>query len=312
MFKKILFATDLSEMCEAPFQVALETAKKSDCKLYILHVLESRYSGKYRQFVKDIWAEEEIGVTGEYVEKVKKSVKNIYTPKMNGFTNYTIEVRPGFPYFEILKTARRDNIDLIVMAPHTGVAETKGVTRTYGHIGSTLEGVTATARCPVMVIARPPERIEAFKKILIPTDFSKGSDYAFDFALEMAKKFDAKLYILNVPELIFAPGTSCPPQPQIEGYVESGKERMKERYGSKLKEFENYTIDAWEGIPYIEILKFARSQDIDLIVMGPHAKEGAPTWYLGNTVEQVSMRSRCPVIVASRPEALRRIKELEE
>lgn len=312
MFRKILFATDLSEMCEAPFQVALETAKKSDCKLYILHVLESRYSGKYRQFVKDIWAGEEIGVTGEYVEKVKELVKGIYTPKMNGFTNYIIEVRPGFPYIEILRTVRRENIELIVMAPHTGVAEIKGVTRTYGRIGSTLEGVTASARCPVMVIARPPERIEPFKKILIPTDFSKGSDYAFDFALEMAKKFDARLYIFNVPELIFAPGTSCPPQPQIERYVESGKERVKEKYGSKLKGFENYIIDAWEGISYVEILKFARTQDIDLIVMGPHTKEEVPTWYLGNTVEQVSMRSQCPMIVASRQEALRPIKELEE
>lgn len=235
MFKKILFATDLSEMCEAPFQVALETAKKCNCKLYMLHVLESRYSGKYRQFVKDIWAGEEIGVTGDYVENVKESVKNIYTPKMNGFTNYIIEVRPGFPYIEILRTARRENIDLIVMAPHTGIAEIKGVIRTYGRIGSTLEGVTASARCPVMVIARPSERIETFKKILIPTDFSKGSDHAFDFALEIAKKFDARLYIFNVLELIFAPGTSCPPQPHIERYVESAKEKAEERYESKFE-----------------------------------------------------------------------------
>lgn len=79
-----------------------------------------------------------------------------------------------------------------------------------------------------------------------------------------------------------------------------------------LKGFKNYVIDAWEGISYLEILKFARTQDVDLIVMGPHAKEEVPQWYLGNTVEQVSMRSQCPVIVASRPEALRRIKELEE
>jgi nucleotide-binding universal stress UspA family protein len=311
MVKKILLATDLSAMCEASFQVALGMARRLDCKLHILHVLESGYSGKYRHFVKDISTGNEIGVTGEYVESVEESIRSIYAPRINGFTDYEILVRYGFPYLEILRVARSGHMDLIVMAPHTRITETEEVVRMFAHVGSTVEGVTASSRCPVMIVGRPPQHLETFKNILMATDFSKCSDYAVDFAFDMAKQCAAKLSIFSVPELMPAPGKLCCPQAEIEMHLALTKKKLMERYVSKLEGFDNYVIDAWEGIPYVEILKFARIQEIDAIVMGPHAKEHAPSWYLGNTLEQVTMRSQCPVMVTCRPESLRYIDELK-
>jgi nucleotide-binding universal stress UspA family protein len=288
-------------------------AKEFEGKLYILHILESRYASKYRGFVKDISTGEEIGVTGDYLAKVKRAIESIYRPSMGELINYSIEVKEGFPYLEILRTARREKIDLIVMAPHAHVANAEGVVRTFGTVGSSLEGVAASSRCPVMVVAREPKRAGVFNKILIPIDFSKGSERAFDLALQMTRHFQSKVYILSVPELMPSPGRLCCPQPELEMHVALAKQRAKEMYGCKLKtkEIKSYVIDAWEGIPYVEILKFARIYAIDIVVMGPHAKEENPTWYLGNTVEQVSMRSQCPVVVVGRPELLRSIDGLE-
>ncbi|MBW2565535.1 MAG: universal stress protein [Deltaproteobacteria bacterium] len=301
--KKILFATDLSEICEAPFHAAIDIAKKGNRWLYVVHILESAHLGRHRSFVKDIWTDEEHSATSEYVEKVKGLIRDMYVPKMNGFANYSIEVRPGFPYTEILRTASREHIDLIIMAPHTGMAEIKGVSRTCGRVGSTLEGVTTGAHCPVMVVPRPPKRTDSFERILVATDFSKCGNYAFGFALGMAKKSDARLFILTVSERM-------PTVFGVRDHAGSSEEIATERYGSKLTGFEDYVIEGAEGVAHMEILKFARAQDADLIVMGAHARQEDPAWCPDDTVDtvaEVSMRSPCPVIAVCAREALHRI-----
>ncbi len=308
--KKILFATDLSEMCNAPFSVALNTAKKSNCELYVVHVLESADLGRHRQFVQDIWTGEGHWATSEYVAKVKELIRDMYVPKMNGFARYSIEVRPGFPYTEILRTASRANVDLIVMAPHTGMAETKGVSRTCGRVTSTLQGVTTGARCPVMVVPNISLKGDKVERILMATDFSKCSDYAFDCAYAMATQLDAKLFIFTVRESVSDALLPSLPGSDISGHREPVSERVTERYGARLKDFEDYAIEVSDGVPHVEILKFSRTRDVQLIVMGAHAREEDLAWYPDDTVDtlaQVSMRSPCPVISACAGSASDRI-----
>jgi nucleotide-binding universal stress UspA family protein len=207
MFKRILFPTDLSESCEAPFRVAVEMAERCHSRLYIIHVLESRYSGKYRQYVRDIWTGEEIAVTGRYIHSVERHIKDFYAPRINGFTDYTIEVRLGFPHLEILRTARREHTDLIVMARHTGMARGLGVIRTFGAVASAVEDVMARAGCPVLVVDGPPERLDMFKKLLPLTNFSIVDDRAEELAVEIAKTFDGTPHVSHVSELISPPDT---------------------------------------------------------------------------------------------------------
>lgn len=61
----------------------------------------------------------------------------------------------------------------------------------------------------------------------------------------------------------------------------------------------------WGGaLPHLEILKYAKKQDVDLIVMGSHTKAKEGKRYVGSAVERVSLRSLCPVIVVTNPKAL--------
>ena len=201
MFKKILFPTDLSELCEAPFRVAVEMARKNDSRLHILHVLESRYSSKYRFFIQDIWSGEEIGVTGAYLDKVRTWIKDMYGPGLGGFENYVIDVRIGFPYLEILRTARREFIDLIVMAPHSGMAEAKGTVRTFGKIKTTVQGVTTGASCAVLVVDGPSERTDLMQRLLTLSNLSVIDENAEDVAVEIAKELEGVARIDNVSDL---------------------------------------------------------------------------------------------------------------
>jgi nucleotide-binding universal stress UspA family protein len=67
--------------------------------------------------------------------------------------------------------------------------------------------------------------------------------------------------------------------------------------------YDNFEIEVREGIPYVEILKFAREKTRDLIVMAQHTREVDPEKaVLGSTVEQVVLRSACPVASVNHPD----------
>ena len=64
-----------------------------------------------------------------------------------------------------------------------------------------------------------------------------------------------------------------------------------------MGKFDNYDIAVWEGIPYVELLKFARETSGDLIVMAHHTKDIDPEKaFFSHTIEQVVLRSACPVV----------------
>ena len=188
MFKKLLVATDMLEACDAAVLTALEITKQNNGKLQILHVLESS-STIYRNFVKHFRTGEEIVSTDEYEESVKKEIEKKCACALGPNGKYEIMVTDGFPWEVILKSAREKRAELIVLGPHSGKAEEKGVARTSGAIGSTLEGVIMRERCPVMIVNRvmSKERLK-FQKVMVSTDFSKSCAYALRFAQKFAQK----------------------------------------------------------------------------------------------------------------------------
>jgi nucleotide-binding universal stress UspA family protein len=84
---------------------------------------------------------------------------------------------------------------------------------------------------------------------------------------------------------------------------ENARKKMEKRYVAKMNGYDNYGIEVREGVPYIEILKYAREKMGDLIVMAHHTREIDPEEaVLGTTVEQVVLRSACPVASVNHPD----------
>ena len=72
----------------------------------------------------------------------------------------------------------------------------------------------------------------------------------------------------------------------------------------KVPEGINAVYDILGGAePSRAILDYARQKDADLIVMGSRSKESEEKERLGNTAEQVSAQSFCPVIIVTHPHA---------
>ena len=295
MFKNILLATTVSPTCDDAAKVAYDLAKRYLSTLHTFHVFGIPTRGA-SPFVVDVRTGEEEIYDEDYTAWVKEEIKHTYAKQSEGDLNCIIDCTVGSPATEILRKARKENVDLIVMGAHTR-EEDVGATR-YRHIlGSTMQKVAKSARCPVMIVSRPCNTcFWYFSNMIFGTDFSKASYSAFKWALNVAKEIGCKLYLFHAVDLSHLQLGKIEAQEEIEKRVKEAKSKMEEIYVPEMGDFENYEIEIWEGIPYVEILKFAREKSGDLIIMSHHAREVDPEKaLLGSTVEQVVLRSACPV-----------------
>lgn len=142
------------------------------------------------------------------------------------------------------------------------------------------------------------------RKILYPVDLSEYSLHALPYATELAATYKAKLYLLYVVDnyLIGMPGAGFAGQP------DDLLERVKESGESNLKNLVAQIKDAPAesavliGTPHVEIVRFAREEDIDLIVLATHGRKGIAHALIGSVAEKVVQMSPCPVLTIKHPE----------
>ena len=134
---------------------------------------------------------------------------------------------------------------------------------------------------------------------MVGTDLSKAADYAFLWAYKLAKQVDARLHIFHAVDISGVPAG----QEEIEKRLATARDTIEKRYVAKMGDFDNYDVEIWEGTPYVEILKFSRKKQGDLIVLAHHTREIDPEKaFLGSTVEQVVLRAACPVASVNHPD----------
>lgn len=289
MFKKILVASDSVAVCDGATDFASKLAKKSDAGLRLLHVLESPDLIR-RQWVKDFWSGEDIAATADYTQAVKQAIAGACAKTMAGCREYAIEVKPGFPWSEILKTARAMKADLIVLGPHGDQAREKGVVRMRAAEGfeSTMEAVVMRAHCPVMIVNHTvPKENPYFRNILLCTDFSETRLYASDLTFRVARRYGSRIHVTLVLRI--------PPEErmaytaeQVQDEMASTKEKFEQTYKSQGWGI-NCSVEVVESIPAVQIKEYARSRYIDLITIGSHLREQANRSYVGSVAEELGL-----------------------
>jgi len=138
-------------------------------------------------------------------------------------------------------------------------------------------------------------------KILVPYDASQFSNDAFNEALIIAKKFDAKLEALCVL------GSAMKDQTVISLSTAIQLQDEQEDKATKIfKDLENISQD--EGVnfsfsviydpdPSKGIVNYANSNDFDLIVIGSHGRTGLRKRLLGSVAYGVVEHAKCPVLI---------------
>lgn len=140
----------------------------------------------------------------------------------------------------------------------------------------------------------------AFRKILVPIDFSPCSKQAYSVALTLGRQFGADLLIFHVInsrdlELLAEVGS-------LKG--DAVEKALHKRARLKLGTFlSNHPSDVKmhrivvEGIPFSEIVKISRKEKVDLIVMGRSGGTGElEKIFFGSTAEKVVRIAPCAVL----------------
>ena len=299
MFKKILFATSATEASDHAARVAFNMAKDYDAHISIFHVLGVPTRG-YSQVVLDVKTKEKVVLDDEFAAWVEEEIKVHYTKQLETAQKTDIKVAIGFPHREILRAARELKPDLIVMGGSTGDNEDSVYKKSM--VGSTLQRVAKVAPCPVLVVNRPAASFwGGMSNIVFGTDFSKASDAAFKFAIKFAKLLACELHIFHALDIGNVQTGTVLTQDEIETKIRESLRRIRGRYLPNMKGIDDYNFEVWEGIPYIEVVKYARENHADLIVMAHHTqKTSGEDTRLGSNIEQVIVRAGCPVISINR------------
>lgn len=143
----------------------------------------------------------------------------------------------------------------------------------------------------------------SLNKILCPYDFSECSKHALNFAIEFATTYKAKLYLLHVFDIrVYGYGETI-----FDISVPTGdaivtiKAELEGSISDELKKELPVETIAVPGIPFYEIIKFAKENEIDLIVIGTHGRTGLAHMLLGSVAEKVVRKAPGPVLTVRYP-----------
>ena len=157
------------------------------------------------------------------------------------------------------------------------------------------------------------------KRILYATDLSDNSAYAFGYAINLAKKFNAEITILHVIDIMMGSSVNMVGvyfnEKQLEENLQKRITHVTEEINNRLKIFINEkvvdnpesvdkvaSIEVCQGYPADEILKKVDDLHCDLIVMGTHGKGLVGQAFFGSVAKRVLRRVRKPVFIIPLPE----------
>jgi len=144
----------------------------------------------------------------------------------------------------------------------------------------------------------------SFRRLLVPTDFSEFSNGALREAVKLACRSNARIYLLHV---INESARRCIADYCLTDWV---LERIENESIVSTDENLKKTIEAYsgtgrpeiiplmrKGFPDEEILREARTRNIDMIVLAAIGKGGQAGYTLGNVAGKVLQGSPCPVLL---------------
>ena len=150
------------------------------------------------------------------------------------------------------------------------------------------------------VPAKEVQTVFAVNSILVPIDFSAGSEKALASAVPLAHRFGAKLTLLHVVEPAGTPDfdTSFPLLLDEDKLKGASRDRLEQivKDGQVDPKLIEKTLVRF-GRAFNEIVHAAKTLKVDLIIISTHGYTGLKHALLGSTTERVVRHASCPVLV---------------
>ena len=137
-------------------------------------------------------------------------------------------------------------------------------------------------------------------KILVPTDFSEHSNKVLQSAAMIARKFGAAIELVFVVESLDAYAGFAVPHLPLENLekdlLDRAKRKMTEFVNEHMpKDIPNASAVLNGNVPK-EIVRHAKAQGCDLIMIGTQTCKGVEKTLFGSVTERVIKTAHCPVL----------------
>lgn len=132
--------------------------------------------------------------------------------------------------------------------------------------------------------------------ILAAYDCSEPAEAAFDHALHLAERVQARLSVISVtrpPEMANDAPVGAFASDAVRDY-EGAHDRLRLGAAARNVSIETRVL---VGDPADEILRFAATARVELIVIGQRGRSPIRTWASGTTTHRVVDYASCPVLV---------------
>jgi nucleotide-binding universal stress UspA family protein len=135
--------------------------------------------------------------------------------------------------------------------------------------------------------------LQPFRRLLVPTDFSRGAELALGRALTLPLAAGARIQLLHV----------LPPSlpAKLRANALSAAKRALERVASRVRKSSpgrhvTPSAHVLTGAPFVEIIRWSRNHGSELIVIGRHGQRPVRDMFIGSTAQRVIRKGDVPVL----------------
>jgi nucleotide-binding universal stress UspA family protein len=134
-------------------------------------------------------------------------------------------------------------------------------------------------------------------KILVTTDFSEVSDRALDYAIALARRYDARIYLAHV----ITPDPFQFAEPQLaqatyEKVRQAAEEGITDILISGKLRGVPHEVLMEEGNVWPALNKLITEHEIDLVVVGTHGRGKVQKILIGSVAEEIFRQADCAVL----------------
>ena len=134
-------------------------------------------------------------------------------------------------------------------------------------------------------------------KIMVMTDFSEVSDAALQYALGIARRYDARIYLTH----IISPDSYQLAEPGLAEITYQKMRRAAEQgiadilISGRLRGTAHQVL-VQEGNIWLTVERLVKQHEIDLIVTGTHGRGKMKKMLIGSVAEEIFRQAGCPVL----------------
>lgn len=289
----LLVATDLSAPSRHAAQLAAMLARQTGARLVLAHVLEKRALAELLHLFDEDGQGVQDQIRAQAREALSLLAAEIGEPLGVSAGQHLLE---GEVMGSISMQADLLDASLLVVG-----ARGAGFMR-HWLLGATAERLLRVTLRPILMVKQAPR--EAYRKVIVPMDFSPWSLGAVRLAMAVAPQ--AELILLHAYEARFEDKMRIAGvnEDLIQGYRSKAQQyallRLKQTAAEAGLAAAQWQPLLTHGEAALGILEQEEEQGADLIVLGKHGVGMAEELLLGSVTKRVLPRARCDVLVAAR------------